>query len=81
VLKGTRQTGLVLKSTSQAGLVLQSTSQVGQVRVSTCQAVLVLPSTRRADFGEMFYNINPNWRLVLRSTLVQGPEQVPQMCT
>jgi hypothetical protein len=81
VPKGTSQVGLVLGSTSQAGLVLGSTSQAGQVQPSTCQADLVLTSTRRSEVGKMFLNINPNWRLMLRSMLEQGPEQVPQMCT
>ena len=75
----------------QAGLVLESTSQAGQVLQSTCQVVLVLQSTRKVGSGAAKHqkggtwkgvqDTNPSWELVLRSILVQGPEQVPQMCT
>jgi len=91
VLQSTCQVVLVLQSTRQAGLVLQSTSQAGQVLQSTCQAVLVLQSTRKVGSGAAKHqkggtwkgvqDTNPSWELVLRSILVQGPEQVPQMCT
>ena len=71
----------MLESTSQVGQVLQSTCQAVLVLQSTRKSDLVLQSTRRAELGKVLRNTNPSWELVLRSILVQGPEQVPQMCT